>query len=351
VDVEEAVADYFERSGLSARDVPRMYAKTAVILVWLAASYIGLVFAASSVWSALALAISLGLAMAAVGFNIQHDASHGAYSDRPFVNRALSLSLDLLGGSSYFWSFKHNRAHHTYPNIAGADDDLVVGALGRLSPQDRWYPAHRLQRFYMWFLYAFLAIRWQLIDDFHSMIDPGIGMTRVRRPRGWDQARFWLGKAVFFGLGLGLPSLFHDFWLVLPFYLIVNMTLGLALAVVFQLAHCVEEAAFPQPVDGRIQRDWAVHQLDTTVNFGRGNRLVTWFTGGLNYQVEHHLFPRICHVHYPAVADIVQTVAARHGIPYRSNPSMSAALRSHYRFLRRMGRPPAIAPHRATATV
>ena len=86
-----------------------------------------------------------------------------------------------------------------------------------------------------------------------------------------------------------------------------------------------------------MQRDWATHQVYTTVDFAHGNRLLTWYVGGLNYQVEHHLFPRICHIHYPALAPIVERVALSQGIPYRNNRRLSDALRSHYRWLRRMG--------------
>ena len=338
-DIESEVEAYFRESGLSPRDVPRMYAKTAFLFMWLAASYVGLVFFADAWWNAVPVAMSLGLAMAGIGFSVQHDGGHGAYSDVPLVNRIMACTLDFLGGSSYFWRYKHNIAHHTYPNISGLDDDLEVGTLARLSPHVRSYPFHRFQHFYMWLLYSLMVVRWHFIDDFHSMIDPGIGKTHVPRPRGLDQVRFWVGKTVFFGLVFGVPLLFHPFWSVAVCYLIVAATLGLTLGTTFQLAHCVGEADFPSPHQVRIERDWATHQLDTTVDFARDNRFVTWFVGGLNFQIEHHLFPQICHVHYPAVSRIVERVSARHGIRYRCNDKLSDALHSHYRWLRQMGRP------------
>lgn len=337
-EVERAVAAYFESTGLSERDVPRMYLKTLTMFLWLSASYVGLVFFASGFWSALPFSVSLGLAMAGIGFSVQHDGGHGAYSEHKFVNRCMAWSLDILGGSSYFWHFKHNIAHHTYPNITGADDDLVVGAIGRLSPYDPWRAPFRFQHVYLWFLYGLLPIRWQLMDDFHSMIDPGIGQTKVTRPSGWNLVRFWLGKATFCTWAFVLPMSRHSVASVLLFYVITQFVLGIVLATVFQMAHCVEEATFPMPgEDGRMQRDWATHQVYTTVDFAHGNRLLTWYVGGLNYQVEHHLFPRICHIHYPALAPIVERVALSQGIPYRNNRRLSDALRSHYRWLRRMG--------------
>ena len=136
-EIRRRVDHYFTSTGRSRRDCPRMYLKTAVVLGWLATSYVLLVFFARSWWLALPLAISLGLAMAAVGFNIQHDGGHQAYSDRPWINRLMARSLDLLGGSSYFWARKHNAMHHSYTNITGHDDDIDLGFFGRLSPHQK----------------------------------------------------------------------------------------------------------------------------------------------------------------------------------------------------------------------
>jgi linoleoyl-CoA desaturase len=338
-DLEQRVGAYFERTGLARRDCPQMYRKTAVLFLWLAGSYVGLVFMARTWWQAVPLAISLGLAMAGVGFNVQHDGNHGAYSRRAWVNKLMALSLNLLGGNAYFWHFKHNIAHHSFPNIAGSDDDIYLGPFGRLSPHDRRRGFHRYQHLYIWFLYAMLSIEWQVSGDFRSMIKPGIADTPVARPRGWEQLYFWVGKACFFGLAFGVPLLRHGAGVVIGVYFFSGAVLGLTLATVFQLAHCVEEAAFRQPEPGsrRVDREWSVHQVESSVDFARDNRWLTWYLGGLNFQVEHHLFPKICHVHYPALSPIVEQTCADHGIAHRAHPSFGAALGSHIRWLKRLG--------------
>jgi linoleoyl-CoA desaturase len=345
-DLEGRIAAHFE-----ARQAPRqgsrtLHLKSAILLGWLAVSYVALVWGATVWWQAVPLAVSLALAMAGVGFNIQHDGNHGAYSHCAWVNKLAALSLNLLGGDAYFWHFKHNIAHHTYPNIAGHDDDIYLGPLARLSPHDRRYWFHRFQHLYIWGLYALLAINWQLLGDYRQMIKPGIGKTPVSRPQGWDQLWFWAGKLAFLTLAFVVPLLRHQAFDVIAIYLVNTTVLGLTLAIVFQLAHCVEEAHFrvPPPGSRHIDREFVAHQIETAVDFARDNRLLTWYLGGLNFQIEHHLFPKTSHVHYPEISPLVEETCREHGIAHLSHPTMRGALRSHVRWLKRMGRPGDLQP-------
>jgi linoleoyl-CoA desaturase len=316
-----------------------MYFKTAIILCWLAASYAWLVCGAAEWPGAVAGVISLGLAMAAVGFDIQHDGGHQSYSDRRWINMLMASTLDLLGGSSYVWARKHNIVHHTYANITGHDDDIDIGFFGRLSPHQKRLGFHRLQHYYLWVLYGFLPIKWQIYDDFRDVATGRIGGHPFRRPKGWDLAKFVGGKLLFFSLALVVPSMLHSVWIVLPCYVAVSFVQGLTLSIVFQLAHCVEEADFPMPQadTGRMAAAWATHQVETSVDFARGNRLLTWFIGALNFQIEHHLFPHICHIHYPALSPLVEKTCREFQIRHTSNETLGAAVSSHFRRLRRMG--------------
>jgi linoleoyl-CoA desaturase len=279
--------------------------------------------------------------MAAIGFNIQHDGGHKAYSDRHWVNRLAAMTLDLLGGSSYVWDHKHNTVHHTYANITGHDDDIEVGVLARMSPHQPRYKFHRFQHWYLWLLYGGLPIKWQLFDDYYNIARKKIGNYGFARPKGKDLAIFIAGKAVFMSMAFFIPLMFHSFWVVVAFYVLANWVNGILLAIVFQLAHVVEEAEFPMPDEktGKIETHWAVHQVMTTVDFARNNRFLSWYLGGLNFQVEHHLFPRICHVHYPKVSRIVENVCKDFGIPYNSHKSFAAGVASHFRWIRQMGQP------------
>ena len=338
-ELRRRVERYFATTGRRRRDCPQMYLKTALIFGWFAASYPTLLFLVETWWLALPLAISLGLSMAAIGFNVQHDGGHRAYSDRPWINRLMAMTLDLLGGSSYFWAKKHNSIHHSYANITGHDEDINLGLVARLSPHQQPLKLHRLQHFYLWALYGILPIKWQVFDDFRDVVNGRIGGHRLARPKGWDLVTFIAGKMVFFSLALVIPLLLHPVWAVLLIYGAASFIQGLALGVVFQLGHCVEEAAFPLPGQdtGRMARTWAAHQVETTVDYARGNRLLSWFIGGLNFQIEHHLFPQICHVHYPALSPLVEATCREFGVRYVAHDTLLAGVASHFRWLRRMG--------------
>ena len=335
-DLKERVAAHLAARGSTGRDAPRMYLKTAVMLGWLAASYLLLLLWADRPWELVVLAISAGLAMAGIGFNVQHDGGHGGTSRSRLVNGAMAATLDLIGGSSYVWSYKHNVIHHTYANIPHVDQDTDVGPWARLTPLHRRRGFHRFQHLYLWALYGLLPVKWHFIDDYENVLRGRIGGHAFPRPKGLALVGLLAGKLFFYGWAIALPLALHDPLAVLATYAIASFTLGVTLAVTFQLAHCLAEADFPA-AEPKMPLGWAQHQVATTVDFARGSRLLSWYLGGLNFQVEHHLFPQVCHVHYRELAGVVERTCADHGVPYRAHGSALAALRSHYRWLKRMG--------------
>lgn len=338
-ELRRRVDDYFRQSGRRERDCPAMYLKTGIILSAFVGFYLLLVLVAATWWQALPLAFVLSLTVAAIGFNIEHDGGHHAYSDKPWINRVMAMTLDLIGGSSYVWHWKHGVVHHTYVNITGHDADIDVSFFGRLTPHQKRYRFHRWQQFYLWPLYGVNVIKWHLYDDFRDVVLGRIGRTRMPRPNGWDLVRFVGGKMLFLTLAFGLPLLFHPIWMVLLFYVMVVSLAGVVVSVVFQLAHCVEEAEFPLPREDSpsIENTWAVHQVETTLDFARTSRVESWLLGGLNFQIEHHLFPRVCHVNYPAISNLVEQTCRDFGVRYNAHSSFRAGLASHFRWLRRMG--------------
>jgi len=338
IELKRRVDLHMINNGQRERDCPQMYLKTAIILTAFVACYALLVFVSSTWLQALPLAVLLAFATAAIGFNIMHDASHHAYSNKGWVNRVAASSLDLIGGSSYFWHWKHVVFHHRYANIYNYDTDIDLGTLGRFAPQSRRLPIHAFQHWYFWILYGVLVIKWNLYDDFRVLMRGRIGEHRYRPLRGSELAIFIVGKILFFTIAFGIPLLFHSAGTVAFFYILIAFIAGVVLSVVFQLAHTVEEASFPQPqTPGRMDKPWAVHQVETTVDFARKSPVAYWLLGGLNFQIEHHLFPRICHTNYPLIAPVVEETCRDFGIRYNVHDSFRRGIMSHFRWLRRMG--------------
>ena len=340
VELKRRVDAYFRACGAQQQDGRELYLKTIATIALFGACYSLLVFSARTWWEAAPLAVVLGLAASSIGFNIQHDGSHQAYSRHRWINKLASMSLDMIGGSSYIWRWKHVLLHHTYPNISGHDADIDIGIIGRLTPHQKRYPFHRWQHFYLWPLYGFMAVRWQLYGDFRDIISGSIGEQKIPRPKGWDMVGVIAGKLAFLVLAFGVPLLFHSLGVVLAFYGLTVAVVGIALSIIFQLAHCVEEAEFPMPDPDtqRMENAWAIHQVETTVDFARRNKLAAWLLGGLNFQVEHHLFPRISHIHYPALSRVVEETCREFGVKYQEHKSFWAGIVSHFRWLREMGR-------------
>jgi linoleoyl-CoA desaturase len=338
-EVGRRVAAYFRETGRRDRDCWQMYLKSVIILAWCVTSYVLLVFFTSHWWAAIPLALCFAVGLGAIGFSIQHDGGHQAYSRRRWLNKLAAYSLDVMGASSYLWHWKHHIFHHTYSNISGQDTDIELGPILRVSPHQerRWF--HRWQHLYLWPLYGLMSGRWHLWGDFKEFVTCRMGPHQFPPPKAWDRVVFWTAKLWSIAVLLVMPMFFHPIWLVLLFYLLVTGSLGIIMSVVFQLAHCVEEADFPMPDPdtNRMKDAWAIHQAQTTVNFARRSRILSWYLGGLNFQIEHHLFPHVCHVHYPALSKIVEATCKEYGVRYSVHRTFLTGLRSHYRWLRRMG--------------
>lgn len=344
IDLRSAVNDWLTVTGTTSHATPAMMWKSSLMLGGFILGYLGLITLAPNNLEAAGLVLAMGLAMAGIGFNLSHDALHGAYSSRRWVNRVLGYSFDLMGASSYMWRITHNVVHHTYTNIQGVDEDLSVSPLLRLAPEAPHYWWHRYQHWYAPIAYSMSTLFWVFGKDFKYFLKKDLGLYRNKRHSFFAVSELVVGKVAYYIVALGLPlMLIHrPWWQIVAGFIAVHMIAGFTLGMVFQLAHVVEGAQYPLPAsDGSMAHAWAVHEMCTTSNFATNNRVLTWFVGGLNYQVEHHLFPQVCSIHYPDLQGIVRQMADRHGIPYNEHPTLTAALKSHFRQLRIFGRPEA----------
>jgi linoleoyl-CoA desaturase len=318
----------------------QLYAKTIVAFGLMVASWTTLIFLSPGIWLGLLCLVGLAAGATLTAFCVQHDANHGAYFTKRRYNHLMGWTADaLLGFSSYAWRVKHNVAHHTYTNVDDYDDDISQVPFARFMPQQKARPWYRLQHYYIWPLYTLMVLRWQTAGDVAAFVRGSIGRSPIRTPKRWDLVGLVAGKVIFIGWALVVPMLVYPWWGVLGAYVLFAMIMGLITATTFQLAHCVEEADFAsvEELSGP-KRVWAVHEVETTVDFCPRNPVLTWVLGGLNYQIEHHLFPRVPHTHYARIAEIVKRNSEKHGVRYTTQPSLWFALRSHFRHLRTMGR-------------
>jgi len=338
--LKDEVANYFKQTGKDKTGNALLYTKTGIFLGGLILVYLILMLVAMPIWLGLLMSALLGFFAASIGFNIMHDACHGSYSNSKILNELAGLTVNLIGSNAFFWKQKHNIIHHTYTNIDGLDDDIAMSPLLRQCETQPQKPAHRLQFIYMFFLYGISSIYWALYSDFQKYFSDKINNTKRWKMPVSEHIIFWVSKLFYVVIYMVLPIYVHGFWTWLPAYLVMNLVFGVWLSIVFQLAHVVEETSFEEAsvTDAKKIDDWVVHQLRTTADFAPKNKVLNFLVGGLNFQVEHHLFPHISHVHYPAIQKIVSETCAKFNIPYHCNPSMVGAIGSHVRRMKYLGR-------------
>ncbi len=336
----QEVEEYLRPRWTRLRGHLQLYVKTVVAFGLTLASWLLLMLASPGIVLGLLGLAGLVAGTTLTAFCVQHDANHGAYFRTRRSNHLMGWTADaMLGFSSYAWRVKHNVAHHTYTNVDGYDDDITQVPIARLLPSQQPRPWYRLQQYYIWPLYSLMGLRWQTVGDISAFVRGSIGRSTLRAPRRWDLIGLVAGKAIFVCWAFVLPMLVYPWWVVLVAYAGFTMVTSLIMAVTFQLAHCVEEADFASAEElSAEKRVWAVHEVETTVDFCPRNPVLTWVLGGLNFQIEHHLFPRVPHTHYARIAEIVRRNAAAYGVRYTAQPSLGFALRSHFRHLRTMGR-------------
>ncbi len=339
--LKKRVNAYFEDKSIKETGNYKLYVKTIILSTTLIAGYLWMVFfTPESNWLSLAVCLLMGVNVAAIGFNVMHDGAHGSYSSKEWVNKFMGFSLNVLGGNVYLWSQKHNINHHSYTNVEGLDDDIDIKPFIRVHSTQKRYWFHRFQHIYSLALYGTTYLFWVFMNDFNKYFSGKIALhTKMRKMNLPEHVNFWVSKVLYVFFFILLPFYFVGVLPTIVGYLVMAFTAGIVIAVVFQLAHVVEEAVFVTPTSDamKIETEWAKHQIDTTVNFATQSKSMSWLLGGLNFQVEHHLFPRISHVHYPAINKIVKQTCSEFGVGYKEFPTVLSAIRSHLSHLKAAG--------------
>jgi linoleoyl-CoA desaturase len=338
-ELKRRVSNYFSENKKDATGNFGLYFKAILFWTLYVALYVHVVFFTPSAWIAILECFLMGGLTAAIGFNVMHDGGHGSFSNSKFWNKVAAFSVNALGASGIMWNNKHNIIHHTYTNLDGVDDDIEIKPMLRMCPTQKKYFIHRFQHIYVWFLYTLLLLVWVFQSDYRKYFSKKVGIVPIKKMSTFEHVAFWIAKAGYaFGM-IAVPIWFVGFLPWLIGFLCLAMFAGFVLSIVFQLAHTVEHTHFPVPDDSnKIENEWAIHQIQTTANFATRNKLISWLVGGLNFQIEHHLFPKISHIHYPAISKIIKQTCEEYGIRYIEYRRMRHAIVSHAVHLKKMGR-------------
>jgi linoleoyl-CoA desaturase len=336
--LKSSVDQYFKSNGIKKTGNWKLYSKALILFPLAIGLYVFFLFGTYSALAGILLSVVMGLTLVSIAFNVMHDACHGSYSSKKWVNDLLSLTMNALGSNAYIWKIKHNVVHHTYTNIDGLDDDIAKSPVLRHCPSQKWVPMHRFQYIYMFLVYGLSTILWLFLTDLIKYFSKKIVVTEMRMSVK-EHVIFWVSKllyVVFYAI-IPIAVIGWQSWLI--GFLVIHLTMGITLSLVFQLAHVVEKTTFEEAgAEAKtLDTEWAVHEILTTANFAPGNKVISWFVGGLNYQVEHHLFPRISHVHYPAISSIVKEHCSKMDLPYHYYPTMHEAVLSHIKVMKQLG--------------
>ncbi len=340
--VRKNVNDYFKEKGISTKGDITMYIKAIMMLSLYIAPFVIILTVPMGVWVAFWLVILMGIGEAGIGMSVMHDAAHGAFSSKQWVNRLFASTMFLLGANTFNWKVQHNILHHTFTNIYGFDQDIETKAVMRLCEHAPLKKFFRLQYIYAYFFYGLMTLA-KMVTDIGQLADfnrIGITKEQQRNPKT-EIVKLIITKVIYFSIIIGLPLVFTSFkwWQVLLGFGILHIVAGMIMSTVFQMAHVVEGAEQPLPdSNGVIKNEWAVHELHTTSDFARNNLFLNWYIGGLNFQIEHHLFPTTCHIHYRKIAPIVEKTVREFGFTYNLKPSLIAAFISHAKRLKALGR-------------
>ena len=337
------VNSYFKSNNTTRNANSTMVIKTIVMLTLFIVPFIflgtGMITTVPALFGAYLLC---GFGMSGIGMGIMHDAIHGSYSKNKKINKLLGYSFNLIGANAAVWKIQHNVLHHTYTNIEHADDDLNAPFFLRFSPHAKHYKAHQFQHIYIWFFYGISTISWITTKDF-------VRLNRYRAMGFLDKKNEYRNtligmiawKVLYYSYALVLPMIMVPLpWgVILLGFISMHFVTGLLVSIVFQVAHIMPETEFPLPNNkGEMTDDWYGHQFATTTNFSPNSPLLFWLIGGLNYQVEHHVLPDVCHVHYKNLSKIVAETAEEFGMPYHINKSFLNAIKTHVRMLRALGK-------------
>jgi len=342
--LNKRVNTYFKEKNIDKHGNTNLFLKTVfMVALYLTPFILNVTGVVTGTWAVLGMWALSGMGMAGYGLGVMHDACHGSYSKNQTVNYILGAILHLAGGSDLNWKIQHNVLHHSFTNIDGYDEDIDTNGLMRFTPNQELKKFHRFQVYYAPFLYMLMTVFWVFAKDFQGLkrYDEQELLKAQKTTYKYEIVKLLISRVIYLSLFIALPILItaQAWWVTILGFFIMHFICGLILALIFQPAHVINDTEFFVPgEDCSVENNWAIHQMKTTSNFANGSVFFSWFIGGLNYQVEHHLFPNISHVHYRHLAKIVKETATEYNVPYYSDKTWFGAMRNHFSMINKLGK-------------
>ena len=338
-ELKRRVDKAFNDKGISIKGNSIMKFKVMMLVVGYLITYTIIILADLNDISNLFLVIILGVLAALIGLNISHDAVHNAIFKRKWINYLFSFTFNFfLGANEYVWRITHNMVHHQFPNVPEMDPDISQTKLLRMSPVDKLKWFHKYQHFYFPIVYLLFGFYLVFIKDFRVIF----GMNRLGNKRRMvhplkEYIILFVTKIIYIGYMIVIPSMVFPFWKVIIAFILMQVILAIIFTIVTAPAHVATSNKYFTPNSkGIIEENWAVVQLETTTDFSRNSWIANNFFGGGNYQVVHHLFPGICHIHLPWISQIVDKTTLEYGLEY-NHTSLISVLHHHVKMLRAFG--------------
>lgn len=323
-----------------------MLLKAVLFLSMYWGAYFFILFGSLSTGALLVLYASLGISGLFIAFNLSHDAAHGSLVSSPKLNKHIYyLTFNPLGTDAYLWGMRHNLSHHSFPNVDGVDADIDNNFLVRLSPNRPLLPHHRWQYLYAPVLYLFFTLHWVFIKDWHYLFRKDLANLRdIHHPAG-EVLGFLGAKLFYFFYLIALPIWMGIAWeTVVLGFLLFHGVMSYFFLFTNIMNHHSEEAEFPKrDANGFLPGSWAQHQMATCLDFHPTSKVWNFFFGGFNAHSAHHLFPTVCHIHYPVISKMVIELTKKYGIAYKQS-TWWPSLRSHFRNMKKLGTTPPIEP-------
>jgi len=341
-DLKSDVFKYLADNNMRPKGSTKMYNKIMIIMLGWLASYAFMLTMTSVAPGYIFFGLpGMVFFMLCMQLAVMHDGSHQTVSENKTLNTLAAWTLAVAGASPYTWYQLHCVAHHNNTNIFGMDMDTETSNIIRLHRGNKLFWYQKWQHIYAWPLYALHTARYLLLDDIVELATNRWKLNRQQKIK-----TFWeilVIKTWHLSCYVLLPLLFGgSLKYILMFWLIHWMTMSFFVTITFNLAHVTNVQNLPLH-KSETSKDWAIHQLDTTADFAVANGFLSWVIGGLNFQVEHHIFPNVCHLHYPAIQKIVKRHCQEKGVTYHEYPTVKEAVWDHYRHLKRLGKSPNLA--------